>query len=155
MINYIKKDIITVDNGIIAHGVNCQGVMGSGVAKAIRNKWPEVYEIYRDLPRGKGLLGVCNLVTLEQGRLYVANCYTQVFYGYNGRFASPDAIKSSLESVYMWAEHYKLPIYLPKIGAGRGGLDWKTEVLPIIEYCDNSVNTVDEKIETYICEWTE
>lgn len=40
---YLNKNIITIQEGVIAHGVNCTGAMNSGVAKAIREKWPEVY----------------------------------------------------------------------------------------------------------------
>lgn len=46
---YIKKDITTVNWGIIAHGVNCRGRMSSGVAAAIRSKWPIVYDKYREM----------------------------------------------------------------------------------------------------------
>jgi len=42
----IKKDILTVENGIICQQVNCQGAFGAGLAKQIRNKWPKVYEEY-------------------------------------------------------------------------------------------------------------
>ena len=31
----IKKDITTIEKGVIMHQVNCQDVMGAGVAKAI------------------------------------------------------------------------------------------------------------------------
>ena len=33
MLNYINGDITTVKEGLIIQGVNCQGVMGSGIAK--------------------------------------------------------------------------------------------------------------------------
>ena len=46
MIEYIKGDIRDTDCKVIAHGVNCQGVMGSGVAKALYEKWPEVKKSY-------------------------------------------------------------------------------------------------------------
>ena len=44
MIRYIKGDITKSNCDIICHQVNCQGKMNSGVAKAIRAKWPKVYE---------------------------------------------------------------------------------------------------------------
>ncbi len=144
---YIQTDITTVDRGVIAHGVNCQGKMGSGVAKAIRHKWPEVYEVFRRAPIGKGMLGSCHLVTIETGTLFVANCYTQVFYGIGGRFASPDAIEESLWKAFNWANYFDVPIYLPKIGAGLGGLNWKEEVEPIILALDDKL----PDLETYIC----
>jgi len=46
MISIIKKDVTTVTKGVVAHGVNCQGAMGSGVAGAIRRKWPSVFIEY-------------------------------------------------------------------------------------------------------------
>ena len=33
---------------ILCHQVNCQGVMGAGLAKQIRSKYPEVYEQYKE-----------------------------------------------------------------------------------------------------------
>lgn len=149
MINYIKKDITTVDTGVIAHGVNCQRVMGSGVAKAIKEKWPIVYEKYMNMPMGKGMLGVGHLIPIEHDRLCIVNCYTQVFYGYGGRFADPKAIEDSLWDAYAAADYYHLPLYMPKIGAGLGGLDWKKEVEPIVEYAISKWSRVD----TYVCEW--
>ena len=32
----------------ICHQVNCQGRMGSGIAKQIKKRWPRVYEVYQD-----------------------------------------------------------------------------------------------------------
>lgn len=150
-IECINKDITTVRMGIVAHGVNCQGVMGSGVAKAIRDAWPVVYTAYKGMPTGKTMLGVAHLINVDCANLYVANCYTQIFYGKGGRFASPEAIKTSLCRVYEWADYYDLPIYLPKIGAGLGGLSWETEVLPIFEQLDNTW----ERVDTLVCVWGE
>jgi len=44
-------DILKVKSGFIVHQVNCQKVMGGGLALAIRKKWPIVYERYKDTPR--------------------------------------------------------------------------------------------------------
>lgn len=144
---YVIRDITTVDYGLVCHGVNCQGKMGSGVAKAIRETWPQAYEVYKRAPIGKNMLGTCLLVTIERDKLFVGNCYTQIFYGIGGRFADPDAIKRSLQRAYGWADHFEVPLYMPKIGAGLGGLDWKREVEPIIIDLDSKWY----KTETYIC----
>ena len=37
-------DILSVANGIIVHQVNAQGVMGSGLAKQIREKYPMAFD---------------------------------------------------------------------------------------------------------------
>ena len=98
------------------------------------------------------MLGTCQLVPiLENDTLFVANCYTQVFYGYNGRFASPKGIEWSIWRAYEYADYHHLALFLPKIGAGRGGLDWEKEVLPIIKNADSSWS----RVSTNICIWGE
>jgi len=150
MIEYVHKDITTVTMGVIAHGVNCQHAMGSGVAKAIKEKWPIVYDRYMNAPKGKAMLSSCHVINVGMGdELFVANCYTQVFYGKNGRFADPKAIELSLWDAYAWADMYHLPLYIPKIGAGLGGLDWEKEVEPIIKFADSKWS----RVNTYVCEW--
>jgi hypothetical protein len=42
MVKIVKGDLLKSDCQYIAHGVNCQGVMNSGIAKQIRDKYPEV-----------------------------------------------------------------------------------------------------------------
>jgi hypothetical protein len=49
MIKHIKCDIFESGADVICHQVNCQGVMGSGIAKQIRERYPSVYEDYRAL----------------------------------------------------------------------------------------------------------
>ena len=44
MIHYVKGNLLDSDCDYICHQVNCQGVMGSGIAKQIRERWPEVYK---------------------------------------------------------------------------------------------------------------
>ena len=43
----IIGNILDVTHGVIAHQVNCRGVMGGGVAKVLRDKYPAMYENYR------------------------------------------------------------------------------------------------------------
>ncbi len=144
---YVNKDITTVETGIIAHGVNCQGRMGAGVALALKTKWPKVYEIYMKQPTGHDMLGTSNIFPVAEN-LHVANCYTQEYYGSDGkRYASPDAIRESLTKVYELADILGIDVYLPKIGAGLGGLDWELDVEPILNDFDSQYMGV----ETYIC----
>lgn len=131
-IHYEDRDITTVEYGIIGHGVNGQLKMNSGVARAIRNKWPIVYSRYMRGPYGKDSLGKAIIVPVEDN-LVVANMYTQEFYGYDGRrYACPDAIERSFNVVINYAVEFDLPIYLPKIGSALGGLEWEADVIPAL-----------------------
>jgi O-acetyl-ADP-ribose deacetylase (regulator of RNase III) len=150
MIEFKKgSDITTVTSGIIVHGVNCQGVMGSGVALAIRNKWPKVYTEYRDYCHDvepTDLLGECQVVTVAKG-LWVANCFSQLNFGKDGKkYADIRQLRFSLGLAYEDAIRLRTEIHAPQIGAGLGGLDWD-EVLPIFEHL-NSVTDIKTTIHT-------
>jgi O-acetyl-ADP-ribose deacetylase (regulator of RNase III) len=148
MIKYVTKDITTVRKGIVAHGVNCQHAMGSGVAKAIKEKWPAVYEQFMKAPKGKKMLGVASIVTIRD-TLYIANLYTQNMYGYGGgKYASVEAVRQSLSDVIILADYYSLPLFIPKIGCGLGGLDWDKEVKPVLE----NLNTFFDQVKINVCE---
>lgn len=136
----INKNIIFATENIIAHGCNCQGKMGSGVAKAIRARWPAAYTQYKGYydSRSNGLpLGLAQIVAVEfsnnTATKFIANCMTQQYYGKDGKvYASLEAIKSSLTEVADFASKYNYSVALPPIGCGLGGLNWK-EVGPIVE----------------------
>lgn len=132
-VTYIKQDITAISSGIIAHGVNEQGVMGSGVALAIRNKWPQVYERYLKHCRGYHH-GTADIIQINDG-LYVANCYTQETYGRERRrYADPTAIQTSLQQVCLYSSLFDVrPIFMPRIGCGLGGLSFEVDVQPVIE----------------------
>lgn len=142
---YRKQDITTIEGpAIIIHGVNCQGKMGSGVAKAISDKWPAVKEEYlrsHDITFSGNRIDriPCQLGDVEYieansiNDIYVVNCYTQEFYGYDGKkYADLSAIRTCIDMVCR-IYGYDRNIFSPKIGCGLGGLDWETEVKPIYE----------------------
>lgn len=145
-----KRDITKVTCGIIAHGVNCQRKMRSGVAKALYETWPRIKSQYLATDPELGKVDFVRVRDLPEPMLLIANCYTQVYYGHDGRrYADIDAIKKCLRTVFQTALSVNLPVYLPRIGSDRGGLDWETEVLPAIE--NVSIKTGFSNIT--ICIW--
>lgn len=124
-------DILSVDYGIIVHGCNAQGVMGSGIAKALRDKYPEVFEEYakalKDAPSNrKSILGSAQAAQIKSKKnLYVVNGITQEFYGKDGKkYVSYAAIQAVFAQVLLMAKAKQLPVHYPMIGAGLGGGDW-------------------------------
>ena len=130
---YEQKDITTVTApGLIAHGVNCQNAMGSGVARALFMQWHKVKTEYHKW--GSMVLGDTQFVEVEPG-LVVANCFTQERYGRDERrYAGLDAIREALEDAAMYAvvELAVNEVHIPRIGCGLGGLDWDLEVEPML-----------------------
>lgn len=132
MVKYVKGDLLNSNCTYICHQVNCRGVMGSGIAKQIRERWPVVYESYRDVIEnnrvlGGDLLGEVDFVLVgESNYRYVVNMFCQYNFGPDGkRYTSYDAFVTALETI---AERVPLggTIGFPKnIGCGLGGGNWK------------------------------
>ncbi len=162
MIQFIKHDVTKTTYGVVAHGCNCQGVMGSGVALAIRKRWPTVYERYQAFvasyrkdhhPDMSGLLGVQQIINVTEpmmpsNSLFVANLFTQEYYGGDGKvYANLDAVVSGLDATLAFCKGANLPLYLPRIGCGLGGLNWDTQVGPAL------AELVDKyEVEVFVCD---
>lgn len=156
-LKYLKQNVVEIDRGVVAHGCNCQGVMGSGVALAVRKKWPNAYESYKGICEAYGkdddLLGLVHFITVQherddgvnkQAKIVLANMLTQRFYGSDGKkYANVDAIETALEQTAILADMSNLSVYMPKVGCGLGGLDWETEVRPVVERIANDYPNID------------
>lgn len=136
---YKTGNLLDAQTDVIAHQVNCQGVMGSGVAKQIRNKWPRAYDSYVShcydyTTYTHELLGECQLVQVNDNQC-VANLFGQNYYGRdNKRYTSYDGIYDALTSLatLMMSNGMKSLAIPYKMSSDRGGADWNV-VLAMIE----------------------
>lgn len=128
MINYINGNLLDSDCNFICHQVNCQGKMGSGVAKQIRDRWPEVYTNYTRVVDSK-MLGKVQILYIEDAnipRQCVVNMFSQENYGYDGaRYTSYDAFWDCLKNLKDQIPKGATIAFPYKIGCGLGGADWK------------------------------
>lgn len=146
MIKYKTGDILLADEDIICHQVNCQGVMGHGLALQIKNKFPMVFEAYYDLCSDyevKDFFGKIQCVEYENGK-YVANIFAQNFYGTDKQYTDYQALETALVSLFNAVtnlDKYKYKtIAMPfNMGCGLGGGDW-TMVEGMIEQLSSSFN---------------
>lgn len=124
------KSITDVTEGIIVHQVNCQNVMGAGVARAIYEKYPKVKSDYHTFCSGmkdpKALLGDM-LYTGIKENLYVISLFTQEFYG-NSKITKKCYTHEDLliaRIIHICEKHKQMPIYIPEyIGCGLAGGNW-------------------------------
>jgi O-acetyl-ADP-ribose deacetylase (regulator of RNase III) len=138
MITYIKGDLFQDKHAIIAHGCNCMGVMGSGVARIVKEKWPEAFTLYNRICNdhflagteasllGQNILAHCNDGTI------IVNCITQHSYGRTKeRYVSYDAVDACFSSLrdgvkFSYYDQQPTPyVAMPMIGAGLGGGSWE------------------------------
>ncbi len=104
------------------HGCNCEGVMG-GLAEHVEQHWPDLAKDYRAACRaGTFTLGGVLPWLEERSGVWIYNLATQQHAGADARL---DAIDQSVRAAIAHARSHQVPrIYLPRIGAGIGGLHW-------------------------------
>jgi O-acetyl-ADP-ribose deacetylase (regulator of RNase III) len=129
---FVKGNILDAQRGIICHQCNCQLVMGAGLAKQIRDKYPRVYTEYKELlgkAKPSHRLGKCQVVEVVRQKLYVANIMAQFHYLPRGACHTDyDALSIALNGLKTWHTQWcpkDFPVFFPMgMGAGLAGGDW-------------------------------
>lgn len=118
-------DILTVERGIIVHGCNAQGVMASGIAKQIKDKWPGCFDTYSKALRiAQHTLGIIIPYQVSSD-LIIVNAVTQEYYGKDKKkYVSYWAINEVFIAIANIECKMQLGVHYPLIGAGLGGGDW-------------------------------
>ena len=147
MSKVIEENILDIKKGIIVHQVNCRGVMGAGLAKQIKRKWPKVFNDYYSFCRqpAQKLIGEV-LVTPITSELSVASLFGQDNFG-----RQKDKVYTSYPAhagawnrlgAHAFAKRFMSYVYAPfYIGAGLANGDWK-EIHKIAERNIPDINWV-------------
>lgn len=137
MIRSYVGDLLADDAGIIAHQVNCCGVMGAGVAKQIRvkklteNQYKGYVRVCRE--NGARLLG-CVLFQEVDGEQTAAHVFGENIPTGKTIDTDYDALKRGMISVRDYAEKYSLSVAVPGLmGCGLAGGDWNIVLHEILE----------------------
>lgn len=136
MLIYKIGNLVNASENWIAHGCNARGVMGAGVAKAIRQAFPQAYDDYRHYHLRGGLtLGHNYLTSIfdDNRKRVIVNCITQQDYGNDPQkqYVSYEAVESCFNAMNTYAGepafcyNGELTLAMPKIGAGLGGGKWE------------------------------
>ena len=135
--NKIKGDLIKLaiegEFDLIIHGCNCFCTMGAGIAKTIKQTFPEAYKADLATEKGsKSKLGTISWAksSTKNGELIVVNGYTQFNWRGSGRKADYEAIREVFKTVK--EEFSGLRIAYPAIGAGLARGNWQV-ISEIIE----------------------
>lgn len=142
---HVKGDLILGfsegDFDVIVHGCNCGNNMGDGIAKTIRDQYPEAYEAdcrtrrfdktkmgtytYADIWRDRRNSDGCERVFLGT----IINAYTQFHWQGVGKDGGPlcdyDALRSVFRQLKMDYGNQGKSFGVPAIGAARAGGDWR------------------------------
>lgn len=130
MINYIRGNLFTSNAKILVNTVNTVGVMGKGIAADFKKIYPKMFEEYMSLCE-KGQLDIGELYLYKTSNKWILNFPTKKHW------KSPSTveyIEKGLQKLVEQATKLQLrDIAMPKLGCGNGGLDWETQVKPIVE----------------------
>ncbi len=128
MVKELNGNILNSGADIICHQVNCQGAMGAGLAKQIRQRWPKAYEDYIKfcgLSSPYDKLGKVKLTEAARGK-YIAHIFAQLNYGRKRLcYTNYDALHHGFEYLARLQHEKGLRVALPYgIGCGLAGGDW-------------------------------
>lgn len=122
----------------LMHQANCHNTMNSGVARAIRERFPAAFRADCETPAGDiRKLGSFSRAKID-GLGHIFNLYGQYNYGRDGKkYTRVDKLEEAMDSAAVWlaSRGEGQTICLPKLGCGLGGADWDSEVEPILVNC--------------------
>lgn len=145
MLKKVKGDLLAMAEAgefdVIVHGCNCFNTMGAGIARQIRDRYPQAYEAdCATLSGDYGKLG--NFTKSATDKFVIINAYTQ--YGYNKNHSKEDLFEyisfaMILQKLSNTAGDCRFGF--PYIGMGLAGGD----SLKIISLLEHFAESVEEK----------
>lgn len=132
-IQLIKNgDLLTAPVEAIVNPINTAGVMGAGLARQIRDQYPDHYTAYRE---------ACRRGEVQIGRMFVHDRGEGAHPRYIIGFPTKEDWRKPSKMEYIEVglrdlartirEHGIRRVAVPALGAGLGGLDWRV-VRPLI-----------------------
>jgi O-acetyl-ADP-ribose deacetylase (regulator of RNase III) len=143
MINERQGNVLDIEEGIIVHGCNSHGVMGSGIAKEVRARFPHAYQVYtmayaKAINEGLPGLPLGSVTWAKVGfNKWIVNAVTQKDYGrdpsvvyvnYQAMYDAFARIQENIED----GDIDNLGVHFPLIGCGLANGKWD-KVSEIIE----------------------
>lgn len=140
-ISFVEGDLFESKLEALAHGCNCQGAMGKGIALRFRSKFPRMYAWYKQqCSILRFTLGNVQVWDREPNGPIIFNLATQERWGQQANII---AIERSMRGMCKYAMEHKISkIGLPRIGAGLGGLPWE-QVKEVMINVSNSYPEVE------------
>lgn len=133
IIEMINEDIFESNADLLVNPVNCMGVMGKGLAKAIADRYPIILHPYKKACRSGDLM-IGNIQVLDTLRdtppFYIANLPTKNHWKHPSEL---EYVISGTLALLEWLETHAMSnvtkVAVPALGCGLGGLNWE-EVKP-------------------------
>ena len=143
MIEKVKGTIFNTGADLIVNTVNCDGIMGKGIALEFKLRYPGLFEEYKEL---------CENGEIQVGKVYLHEVQGQKILSFptKNHWRNPSKIEYIEEGLKDFARRYREfeieSVAFPGLGTSNGGLRWDV-VLPLMEKYLS-----DLPIKVFICE---
>lgn len=164
MITYKNGDLLKSNADILVNTVNTVGVMGKGIALQFKEKYPKMFEEYKnackcgELKHGGDLwwwkinTNSRDLFSKKDKEKYVLCFATKENWRKSSKLEWIERglveLSTYFNSDYFYEFVHKTSIAFPKLGCSNGGLDWETQVKPVMERYLKELNNIN--IEIYL-----
>ncbi len=137
MIKFVTGDIFNSNADCLINTVNCEGVMGKGIAYQFKIRFPQNnLEYIRECETGK--LKVNTIHYYKEDGIWIVNFPTKNKWREKSKI---DYIEKGLEQLTSFIiQHNPQTIAIPPLGCGNGGLNWDIVKSIIIEKLRNIEN---------------
>ncbi len=144
-IHYQRGDIFSSTAQVIVNTVNCQGVMGKGLALAFKQKYPEMFAVYQyECQTGKLKIGRPTIY--QKSTPWILNFPTK------NHWRHPSKLEYIEKGLSFFVKNYKragiTSIAFPKLGAQNGKLAWD-DVGPVMA---RYLSQLDIEVYIYIAD---
>ncbi len=129
MLTYKRTSLLESNTQTLVNTVNCVGVMGKGIAKAFKQREPDMFTAYRK---------ICEQKLLEPGKLWLWRGSEQWVLNFPTKkhWRSPSRMEWVEAGLEKFSKTYDdqgvTEIAFPKLGCGNGNLEW-ADVRPLME----------------------
>lgn len=129
MIEYIEGDIFESPAQVIVNTVNTVGVMGKGMALSFKQRYPQMFERYKNACE-KHLLAIGKLMLFYEADHWL------LMFPTKENWRNPSKLeyieKGLIKFVSTYADKSITSVAFPKLGCGNGELNW-SDVKPLME----------------------
>ena len=129
LLTYRRTSVMDSPAQTLVNTVNCVGVMGKGIAKVFKDRYPAMFLAYKK---------ICDQNLLEPGKLWLWQGPDQSVLNFPTKmhWRNPSRIEWIELGLKKFVASYEgrgiTSISFPRLGCGNGGLDWE-DVRPLME----------------------
>lgn len=153
----------------VAHGVNCRGIWGGGVAFFMKEKYPKSFELYNkhcksfsddDLIGSAQIIDTTDMKNIPGKPRKIINLFTSKAFGMYKDF--PDEIVENTRSAldYLWPllqmvepNSKEINIWSNKFNSGLFDVPWEQTEEVLLESLDKAEKEYKLNINWTVCNW--